>query len=229
MKKSVLVFSALLGSSVLFCTPATSAVLMVSSYDMINGNGQAASGTFNYWDGNYTGLGSKTTDNAALSGGKGALTDGVAATQRWDAVSNVGGTGPFVGWYTPVSGNPAIDFHLSSSSTVNSVSLYVDNSNFGGVGAPSSILINGTNYTPSVISFSSTAEVLTVAGLALTGGNIFVTPIQGAQPWIFLSEAEFSGIAGAVPEPSTWAMMLLGFAGIGFMTYRRRKSAAIAA
>jgi hypothetical protein len=104
-----------------------------------------------------------------------------------------------------VSGNPAIDFHLSSSSTVNSVSLYVDNSNFGGVGAPSSILINGTNYAPSVISFSS------------------------AQPWIFLSEAEFSGIAGAVPEPSTWAMMLLGFAGIGFMAYRRRKSAAIAA
>lgn len=26
----------------------------------------------------------------------------------------------------------------------------------------------------------------------------------------------------AIPEPSTWAMMLLGFAGVGFMTYRRR-------
>jgi hypothetical protein len=25
----------------------------------------------------------------------------------------------------------------------------------------------------------------------------------------------------AVPEPSTWAMMLLGFAGVGFMAYRR--------
>ena len=33
----------------------------------------------------------------------------------------------------------------------------------------------------------------------------------------------------AVPEPSTWAMMILGFAGVGFMAYRRRKSAAIAA
>jgi hypothetical protein len=29
----------------------------------------------------------------------------------------------------------------------------------------------------------------------------------------------------AVPEPSTWAMMILGFAGIGAMTYRRRKQA----
>jgi hypothetical protein len=32
-----------------------------------------------------------------------------------------------------------------------------------------------------------------------------------------------------VPEPSTWAMMMLGFAGIGFMTYRRRKNAMLAA
>lgn len=27
----------------------------------------------------------------------------------------------------------------------------------------------------------------------------------------------------AVPEPSTWAMMILGFAGVGYMTFRRRK------
>jgi hypothetical protein len=33
----------------------------------------------------------------------------------------------------------------------------------------------------------------------------------------------------AVPEPSTWAMMLLGFAGVGYVTYRRRKVAALAA
>jgi hypothetical protein len=33
----------------------------------------------------------------------------------------------------------------------------------------------------------------------------------------------------AVPEPSTWAMMILGFVGIGAMTYRRRKSALLAA
>jgi hypothetical protein len=30
---------------------------------------------------------------------------------------------------------------------------------------------------------------------------------------------------GAVPEPSTWAMMLLGFAGLGFAGYRRAKVA----
>jgi hypothetical protein len=30
-------------------------------------------------------------------------------------------------------------------------------------------------------------------------------------------------VVTAVPEPSTWAMMILGFTGIGVMTYRRRR------
>jgi hypothetical protein len=33
----------------------------------------------------------------------------------------------------------------------------------------------------------------------------------------------------AVPEPSTWAMMILGFAGIGFMAYRRKSKPALLA
>jgi hypothetical protein len=33
----------------------------------------------------------------------------------------------------------------------------------------------------------------------------------------------------SVPEPSTWAMMLLGFAGVGFMAYRRKNNVALAA
>jgi hypothetical protein len=36
-------------------------------------------------------------------------------------------------------------------------------------------------------------------------------------------------IAAPVPEPSTWAMLLIGFAGVGFVTYRGRRSASLAA
>lgn len=44
----------------------------------------------------------------------------------------------------------------------------------------------------------------------------------------------FNAVAGspitpAVPEPSTWAMMILGFAGVGFMTYRRKNKVAMSA
>jgi hypothetical protein len=40
-------------------------------------------------------------------------------------------------------------------------------------------------------------------------------------------QGQVTGVA-AVPEPSTWAMMILGFAGVGFMGYRRtRKGSAL--
>jgi hypothetical protein len=32
---------------------------------------------------------------------------------------------------------------------------------------------------------------------------------------------------GPVPEPSTWAMMILGFLGIGFVAYRRKSNSVL--
>jgi hypothetical protein len=39
----------------------------------------------------------------------------------------------------------------------------------------------------------------------------------------FITADEVRGFITAIPELSTWAMMLLGFAGIGIFTYRRAK------
>jgi hypothetical protein len=50
--------------------------------------------------------------------------------------------------------------------------------------------------------------------------NIHTTVVPGGEIRGFL-------LASAVPEPSTWAMMILGFAGIGFMAYRRRNKTAM--
>ena len=36
-------------------------------------------------------------------------------------------------------------------------------------------------------------------------------------------------VVAGVPEPSTWAMLLLGFAGLGFMAYRRKSKPALMA
>ena len=41
--------------------------------------------------------------------------------------------------------------------------------------------------------------------------------------------ADAVSLAAAVPEPFTWAMMILGFAGIGFMAYRRKSKPALLA
>lgn len=59
----------------------------------------------------------------------------------------------------------------------------------------------------------------------LTGDFLFSTFGSGNQIAVvegFVAPVTQSG----VPEPSTWAMMLLGFAGVGFMAYRRRSQSA---
>jgi hypothetical protein len=44
--------------------------------------------------------------------------------------------------------------------------------------------------------------------------------------YTILANAVVPGGPGAVPEPSTWAMMLLGFTGVGFVAYRRKRKVA---
>jgi hypothetical protein len=57
------------------------------------------------------------------------------------------------------------------------------------------------------------------------GLNFTFTPLGGTT-----TNGTVSAVVEAVPEPSTWAMMILGFVGVGFMAYRRKaKPAFIAA
>ena len=70
----------------------------------------------------------------------------------------------------------------------------------GPLGASANLLINGGFDNPALpVSFPT--------------GDVLLDTISVA----------------AVPEPSTRAMMIPDFAGVGFMTYRRRRSAALAA
>lgn len=51
--------------------------------------------------------------------------------------------------------------------------------------------------------------------------------------WRLIGDAGCSGpgcggTVGAVPEPSTWAMMLIGFAGLGYMGFRQSRRRAVA-
>jgi hypothetical protein len=39
-----------------------------------------------------------------------------------------------------------------------------------------------------------------------------------------LVSASFAPVVAAVPEPSTWAMMILGFCAVGFTAYRRKRN-----
>jgi hypothetical protein len=66
--------------------------------------------------------------------------------------------------------------------------------------------VAGISATPFG-TFSHGMDMTGSIGTDMTGGNGPDTPLMPA-----------------VPEPSTWIMMVLGFAGLGFMAYRRRNS-----
>ena len=59
--------------------------------------------------------------------------------------------------------------------------------------------------------------------------SVVFTPVSTSGGWIQFDNVGVGASVGAVPEPSTWAMMVLGFCGVGFMTYRRRNQALNAA
>jgi hypothetical protein len=246
MRGSSILSGAVLAVFIVGTIPAVAEVILpVSSYNMPNGDGTHSLGDFNYWDGTYSGSGAKTTDGAPLSGGKGALTDGIIATQGYGTVSNDLGTGQYVGWkYT----NPQIVFNLTNLSKVDSISFFVDNSYVGLVGAPATITVDGHTYTPIVshpfgpgpaeeliVAFAQpiTASVFDVQLNAGPFGPDAIaynkqfpnSPIPGHnEPWMMLSEVQFNGVS-AVPEPSTWVLMLIGFAAIGYAARRRQKLA----
>jgi hypothetical protein len=75
--------------------------------------------------------------------------------------------------------------------------------------------------------------------LQIQGGSLSIVPIVGGVPTFnslvngyvdfSLSNAQlYMPPAPTVPEPSTWAMVLFGFAALGFVGYRRNKGASIA-
>jgi hypothetical protein len=119
-------------------------------------------------------------------------------------------------------------------------------------GGPFLLTIGGTNSGGSGTVTGRAWGGTTNTALQFSGANLFDTvgPLSGAaysgsangtlvptvNPFsLTIGAAITRSTAGtttgdlnlsAVPEPSTWAMLILGFAGIGFMTYRRKNKTA---
>ena len=109
-----------------------------------------------------------------------------------------------------------IGFNIASIDIASIASSSLTNIDFSAVtfnGVNFAILATGTQEFRNLLNQNLVAggsNVLNVAGT--TGGN-------GA----FSGNLSFAQVA-AIPEPATWMMMLLGFAGIGFTMRRKNKS-----
>jgi hypothetical protein len=80
---------------------------------------------------------------------------------------------------------------------------------------------------PGAAAFLITSISGTVDGMTVTGLTDYDSPDQAIFPFAALEvdPIGFSFGVSQAPEPSTWVMMLFGFAGLGFAGYRRARSA----
>jgi PEP-CTERM motif len=90
---------------------------------------------------------------------------------------------------------------------------------------------------PSVVLFATNAPSLgqvldlTFTGslVGFTGGTITGLAVTTSDLGVEIFAVNSGGSITPVPEPSTWAMMLLGFAGLGYAGYRGSRMTAKAA
>jgi hypothetical protein len=95
----------------------------------------------------------------------------------------------------------------------------------------------GTYFVPAGTTASESLSFLgvdfgsaVVSRVRITNGNAALGPTDGGGiDVVVMDDFLYGEPIAAVPEPSTWAMMMLGFAGVGLVTYRRRKTAALVA
>jgi PEP-CTERM motif len=94
--------------------------------------------------------------------------------------------------------------------------------------------ISALNLSAGTYWAGFVAQNLALAILPGGNGSAFITnsphtggPVSGSYGGD--TGYQLLGEVSAVPEPSTWAMMILGFAGVGFMAYRRKSKPALMA
>jgi hypothetical protein len=89
--------------------------------------------------------------------------------------------------------------------------------------------VNSINFSNWVDTYSGSAQIVP-DNYVISDGH-YDTP-GDTSAYVFdhgVSDVNYAFLVTGVPEPATWAMMILGFAGIGFMAYRRKSKPALSA
>ncbi|WP_213771265.1 PEPxxWA-CTERM sorting domain-containing protein [Bradyrhizobium sp. dw_78] len=165
------------------------------------------SGTINLTDLPIIGEDSESANVSKEGGASTILALGGMGSTKGSLTSLVAGPSSF--------GNPSGLYFASSAS----------GDHFGILeGRPGAQLILPSNYVSgTALSDTTIWDNMTLAGLGFT---------DGAYVWTWGTGVNADSLTleiGAVPEPSTWAMMILGFCGLGFMAYRHRHADSLSA
>jgi hypothetical protein len=156
---------------------------------------------------NFTGSGSTLILNPITAGNQGASPFG----DTTNFLSVVGGGSTHV----TITGAPAgqVSFFWGSVDTYNTITFN-----------------DGTSFTGSqIIGLSPTGcqtSALCNAFVTFLAGPGGITSFDLTSSGNSFEADSFTTEVRGVPEPSTWAMMILGFMGVGFMAYRRKGGSA---
>lgn len=174
--------------------------------------------------GNVVAMGGGTIDLSGLT--PFGTAGGTAFMNPWFGNMDIGGTsGAYqdITEYNGVTGPTSFGADVATFASSASGDLFGVNGrgpNGTGVDVP-------YNYVSgAALSGSATFDGQTFASLGLTSGTYVYT--WGSGPTADSLTLQIG--PAAIPEPGTWAMMMLGFAALGFVGFRAaRKSAALAA
>ncbi len=118
-------------------------------------------------------------------------------------------------------------FAFSEIVTLNNGGFFIDTS------AANIDLSVGETFVIDVSEGTHVTQALAGSDHSYSGGGLFVKEGAGLiveLPNYSMAFQTFVGTATTVPEPSTWAMIILGFAGLGYAGRRaQRKPAALTA
>jgi hypothetical protein len=166
---------------------------------------------------NVVETGSGTVDTAGLSGSPAGLLAG--AVRGSDATAEIGpaSTGTFFGSLSgPTSFGPGSTFFSATTGT----------GDIFGVQGGSSLLFLPAGYmSGTLLSGTASFNNQTFSSLGITPGT-YLYAFDGD---VNAVTVQIGPVVTAIPEPSTWAMMILGFCGLGFMAYRRKDRLAMTA
>jgi hypothetical protein len=138
-----------------------------------------------------------------------------------------GGNGPATGEEVQFGVTFATPFLLPADHYFFVPQVQLSDGAFLWLSAPKPIVSPGTPFPPGATDLQSwTRDAALDPDWLRIGTDIVGPPVTGGPAPTF--NAAFSLTGAVVPEPSTWAMLLLGFAGLGFAGYRRARKAHLA-
>ena len=171
-----------------------------------------------------------TVGDAVVNGTVGTSGPGV----QFGSTEVIGVTGgPGQAWVGGADGTTDNLTFQVAGHTFDALEFNLNTVNGGGPPTPWGVTITG--YDQNIVAFSQDFTGITnnqffnVTALAGSGEHISKVTLQidgatdAASPIVAAGQFRVADVAALVPEPATWAMMIIGLGGLGALVRRRRK------